>query len=151
MKPVIVEAEIAAAPAHVFGVFTDLARAPERIRGIDALELLTPAPVGKGTRFKETRTLFGKSSSETMEIVDFRPGQGYTVTAESCGARYLSSFTFEPSGAGTRVRMSFQSTPVSFLARMLAPLLGLMAGSLAKCIRADLEDLKGFCEGRAAP
>ena len=149
MKPVVIETEIAAPPARVFAVFTDLARAPERVRAIEALEVLTPGPFGQGTRFKETRVMFGKSSSETLEVVEFQPGKGYALTAESSGTRYLSTFAFEPSDNGTRVRLTFTATPVSAAAKMMGPMLGLMAGTLEKAIRADLEDIKAACEGRA--
>jgi uncharacterized protein YndB with AHSA1/START domain len=147
MKPIRIETVIAAPPAHVFGLFTDLAGAPGRIRAIRKLELLTPGPVGKGTRFRETRAMFGKESSETMEILSFEPGRSYSVGAQSCGTRYLTSFDFEPAASGTRVRMSFQGTPVSFAARLLAPLFGFMAGSVRKAIEGDMTDMKAACEG----
>lgn len=150
MKPVVVETEIAAAPAHVFAVFTDLAHGPERVRAIERLEVLTPGPVGKGTRFKETRKMFGKSATETMEFVEFEPGKHYALAAESCGTRYRTSFAFEPTGTGTRVRMSFEATPLSMAAKMMAPMLGMMTGTLTKAIQADFDDLKRFCEGRAS-
>jgi uncharacterized membrane protein len=148
MKPVVVEAEIAAPLAKVFDVFTDLAHAPERIRAIETVEVLTPGPFAKGTRFKETRTMFGKQATETMEVADFQPGKSYAITAESHGARYRSTFEFEPVGSKTRVRLSFSATPVSFAAKMMSSMMGLMAGSVEKAIRADMEDLKAFCEGR---
>jgi hypothetical protein len=151
MKPVVVETEIAAAPARVFAVFTDLAHGPERVRAIEALEVLTPGPVGQGTRFKETRRMFGKSATETMEFVEFEAGKHYTLGAESCGTRYRTSFSFEPAGAGTRVRMSFEATPLSMAAKMMAPMLGLMTGTLTKAIQSDFDDLKSFCEQRPAP
>lgn len=150
MKPLVVETEIAAAPARVFAVFTDLAHAPGRVRAIEALEVLTSGPVGKGTRFKETRQMFGKSATETLEFVEFEPGKGYALAAESCGTRYRSSFTFEPAGAGTRVRMSFEATPVSMAAKMMAPMLGMMTGPVTKAIQADFADLKRACEGEPA-
>lgn len=151
MKPLVVETEIAAAPARVFAVFTDLAQAPERVRAIEALEVLTPGPVGKGTRFKETRQMFGKASTETMEFVEFEPGRSYALAAESNGTRFRTSFTFEPVGTGTRVRMSFEATPLTTAAKMMAPMLGMMVGPVTKAIQADFEDLKRACEQRPAP
>jgi carbon monoxide dehydrogenase subunit G len=148
MKSITTETRIDAPPARVFEVFTDLRRAAERIRGIEELEVLTAGPIGKGTRFRETRVMLGKKSSETMEIVDFQPGRSYAVTAQSCGARYLTTFNFEPDGGGTRVRMTFGATPVSFAAKLMVPLLGFMAKSLEKMLAADCADLKAVCEGR---
>lgn len=148
MKPITTEARIDAPPARVFEVFTDLARAAGRVQGIKRLELLTDGPVGKGTRFRETRVMFGREATETMEILDFQPGRAYSVGAQSCGSRYLSTFTFEPDGAGTRVRMTFGATPLSFFAKLLAPAMGFMAKSCARMIAADFADLKAVCEKR---
>ena len=147
MKPVTVETVIAAPPTHVFALFTDLRGAPGRVRGIQSLELLTDGPVGKGTRFRETRVMFGKASSETMEILSFEPGRSYSVGAHSCGTRYLTTFDFEPVAGGTRVRMSFQGTPEALPARLLAPLFGFMTGAVRKAVEADMADLKTACEG----
>jgi hypothetical protein len=130
----------------VFAVFADLRRAAERIRAIHRLEVLTDGPVGTGTRFRETRVMFGREATETMEIVDFQPGRSYSTAAESCGARYLCTYAFTPDGAGTRVRVSFAATPVSIGARLMAPLAGLFAKSALRALAADLEDLRGVCE-----
>lgn len=150
MKPVTVETVIAAPPARVFALFTDLRGAPERVRGIQSLELLTEGPVGKGTRFRETRVMLGKASSETMEVLAFEPGRSYSVGAHSCGTRYLTTFEFEPVPEGTKVRMRFQGTPEALPAKLLAPLLGFMAGAVRKAVEADMADLKAACEGAPA-
>ena len=52
----------------VFAVFTDLHRAAERIRGIERLEVLTDGPVGKGTRFRETRIMFRREATEEHRV-----------------------------------------------------------------------------------
>lgn len=149
MKPIVQDCEIQAPLPVVFEVFTDLGRARERVRAIEALEVLTPGPFGEGTRFRETRKMFGHSATETMEVRDFRPGQGYALTAESHGCRYLSTFEFTPSGAGTRVRLTFTAEPLTTAAKMMGSMMSLMAGSVQKAFREDLEDLKQACEAHA--
>ena len=49
---------IEAPPERVFEVVTDLRGAPERIRGITKMEVLTEGPIGGGTRYRETRIMF---------------------------------------------------------------------------------------------
>jgi uncharacterized protein YndB with AHSA1/START domain len=151
MKPVTAEVRIEAPLERVFHVCTDLEHAPGRLRGIKALEVLTPGPIGKGTRFRETRVMFGREASETMEIVEFQPGRGYTVTAQSCGARYRTEFAFAPEsgGAATRMRVTFEGTPVSLAAKLMAPLTGFMVKACAKVLQADCADIKAACEGRS--
>ena len=142
---------VAAPPARVFEVFTDLRNAPGRIKAILKLDVLTDGPVGKGTRFRETRKMFGKEATETMEITDFQPGRSYTVRAESCGARYTTMFAFAPAGAGTRVDMTFTIESLTFWAKLFSPLMGLMSGVIRKCFEADLADLQAAAEGRTPP
>lgn len=139
-----------AAPSHtVFALFTDLEHAAEHIGAIQKLELLTPGPMRKGTRFRETRVMFGKEATEEMEVVDFVPGQSYTVAAGSCGARFTSRFDFRAEGGGTRVEMRIEAVPVSWFAKLLSPLSGLMMKSCKKAFEKDLEDLKAVAEGKA--
>src|SRR5437016_2004343 len=67
----------------VFGLFTNLAEAPRRIKGIKNLEVLTPGPVGVGTRFKETRVMFGRDCTEEMQITAFEPGRLCEITSHA--------------------------------------------------------------------
>jgi uncharacterized protein YndB with AHSA1/START domain len=149
MKPVIVETLIDAPPERVYQAFTDLEHGAERVRAIRKIEVLTPGPFGKGTRFRETRVMFGKEASETMEVVEHEHARRYVLAAESCGMRYRSVFEFEPErgGAATRVRIRMEATPVSLAAKLMAPLSGLMAKACAKALAADCADLKAVCEG----
>ena len=132
---------------RVFQVFTELEQAPQRIAGITNLEVLSEGPVGKGTRWRETRVMFGKEAVEEMEISDFQPSTGYAVEAESCGCLYQTSFDFEPEGSQTKVTMSFKSTPLTFFGRIMGFLMGgMMRKTMVKCMDADMSDLKAFIE-----
>jgi uncharacterized protein YndB with AHSA1/START domain len=150
MKPVTAEVLVEAQPERVFQLFTDFEHAAERARAIESVEMLTHGPTRVGTRFRETRVMFGRRASETMEVAELEPGRGYVLTAESCGARYRTAVTFTPErgGAATRVRATFEGTPVSLMARLLTPLMGFMAKACARALEADCADLKAACEGR---
>jgi hypothetical protein len=148
---VAVTARIAAPVDEVFALATDLANAPGRIKGITKVELLTDGPVGVGTRFRETRVMFGRAASEVMEFAAFAPNRGYTLVAESCGACYVSTFRFEPDGPGTMVYVEFAAKPLTFFARLMKPLGWLMAGMLKKCLQQDLDDLRAAAESAPRP
>jgi carbon monoxide dehydrogenase subunit G len=135
----------------VFALFSDLEHAPERIKAIKKLELLTPGPVGVGTRFRETRVLFGKEATEEMYFTVFEPSRRYEVRADSCGAAYRSVYEFRPQGSGTVVDVTFEARPVTLFAKLMAPVAFLMKGMLKKCLTADVEDLKRFAEAKAVP
>lgn len=150
MKDVVVSKRINAPRERVFEVFTDLHNGAKNISGILKLDVLTAGPIGKGTRFRETRKMFGKEATETMEIVEFSPPSGYTVTANSCGCAYKSTFTFTSAGEATDAEMRFSAKPQSFMAKLMSPLGALMVGTMRKCIEQDLNELKQVAEARAS-
>lgn len=127
-------------------MFTDLAKAEERVEPILKLELVTEGAVRKGTVFRETRVMFGKEHTEEMTISDFSSPESYTVKAGSCGAEYTSVISFTPENDGTTVSMEFTSKPTTLGAWLMSPLGFLMKGTMVKMIRADFEALKAVAE-----
>jgi len=143
--------ETIAAPVHsVFTVFTDLAHAAEHITSITAIEVLGKGPVGKGTRFRETRVVFGKKeATQEMEITAFDAPRSYTVEADSCGVHYHTLYQFDGGQRETKVTMTTSSRPISFLGRITNPLMSRMVTkAMKKMMDADHADLKRYCEGR---
>lgn len=136
------------APVHkVFHVATDLANAPQWASQIRKIELLTNGPVGVGTRFRETRAMFGKEASEEMEITGFQPNRSYTLGCCNHGCRYTTVLSFDEESGGTRVTMKFGAVPLTFLTRVMGFLMApMMKGMLTKCLKQDLTDLKATCE-----
>jgi ribosome-associated toxin RatA of RatAB toxin-antitoxin module len=148
MSTVQCSAAVAADPQRVFEVFTDLERGPERIRAIKKIELLTPAPLRVGSRFRETRTMFGKDATEEFEVVELQPSRLYAVACDSCGVRFGMRFEFVPQAGGTRIDMRVDTQPRTFFAKLMSPLSGLMMKSCVKAFEADMADLRKACEGR---
>jgi uncharacterized membrane protein len=141
-------ATIQAPVERVFAVFRDISRVAERVEGIRSVEVLrTGAEDGKGTRWRETRTLFGREATEEMEITAARAPDFYEVSAESHGTRYESRYDFNPTDDGaTDVTMVFRGTPVSALAKVMGLAAFLMKGPTRKALAADIGDLKAVCE-----
>ena len=147
MGKIVVEKHINAPVDLVFARLTDLESWPETVEGITRIEKLTEGPVCNGTRFTETRGMFGKEHSETMTSGDVLPNRGYTLTANSCGMRYESVHSLAAEGSGTNLRMEMTSTPVSLGAKIIAPLMGVMLnGTMKKMIAKDLDDIARGCE-----
>jgi hypothetical protein len=141
-----VDRHIAAPPAIVFARASDFRRAPESISAIVKMDMLTDGPVGVGTRFRETRIVFGREATEEMTVTEFESPKRYTLGAESHGSRYHTELSFVPDGQGTRVTMTFAATPLTFMARVMSVLLRPMAKSMVKMCAKDLDDLKGAIE-----
>ncbi len=149
MTTVSCTTRINAPQEKVFDVFADLKSAPSRIKSIIRLEVLTDGPIGKGTKFRETRKMFGKEATETMEITQFDAPRAYTVEARSCGMHYVSRFDFKPEGDATAVTMTFGGTPESFLAKVMGKIMGKkMAEMCRKAVEKDMTEMKGAIESK---
>lgn len=136
------------APAErVFEMLCDLEGAPERIDQIIKTEVLTEGPFGVGTRWRETRKMFGKEATEEMEVVSMEPGRSYTVTAASCGSEYVTTLRCVPEGAGRcRVEFEFGWKAVTLGAKLMSPMVFFMKGMLRRCIESDLACIKRAAE-----
>lgn len=147
MSKLIVSTLVAAPLDATFTVFTDLAKAAERIPEITALEILTDGPVGKGTRWRETRLMFKKEAVEVMEMTSFDAPHAYTVEANSHGQRFETLFEFVEEDNGTRVTWTFWSTPLTLGTKIVGPIMGLLFKKIMrKCMQGDLEALREVCE-----
>ena len=146
MASVTVEKIINAPRETVFAKASDFESAANMVSDIVEVEILTEGPIGKGTRFKETRIFWGKKATEIMEIVAFEPNSSYQLQANSHGARYLTTFNFVAEGEATKVSMFFEATPLSFFAKVMSIFSKAMMNSVRKAVEKDLDDLKKACE-----
>lgn len=138
---------IAAPPPKVWEMLTDLNGAADRVEAIKSLEVLTDQPFGVGTRFRETRVMFGKEATEEMEVTAITPGESYTTEAESCGSHYTCIVRVVPDGEGSRLTMSMSARPTGLVGKIVSPILMvMMKGTVAKAFAKDLQDLKAAAE-----
>ncbi|HEX4954681.1 MAG TPA: SRPBCC family protein [Thermoanaerobaculia bacterium] len=149
MTGITIKRQVAAPRERVFAAATDFANAASFIQAIDKIEMLTEGPVGVGTRFRETRIVFGRPATEEMKVTGFDPPGSYTLTAESHGARYETVFSFAEKSGGTEVEMRFAVTPLTFMAKVMGFLMRpMMKKMLAMCAK-DLEDIAKAVESEA--
>ena len=110
--------------------------------------MLTGPEVAVGTRWKETRLIFERKSTETMEITAFEPPLRYVVEADSCGAHLVSELRCEPDGDdATVLSMTMETTPTNFFAKLMKPLAKLAMGTTRKMLERDLDDIAFACTG----
>ena len=105
---------ISAPPEKVWSVITDIAGAPGTLSGVEAVQLLTDGPYGEGTRWKETRRMFGRSETVEMWVDRAEAPRSTTVKALQGGTDYSTRFNLAPRDGGTDLT-------VTFGARMLNP------------------------------
>lgn len=149
MAAVCLKDRINAPIKHVFEVMTNIASWPDTISGISKVEVLSDGEFAVGTRWKETRTMMGKDFTEEMWVSELEPFSQYVIEADSRGARYRTEFKFKAiDNYTTDVTMDLKVTPITFAAKLMAPLSFFMKGSLAKILQKDLDDARVACEVR---
>lgn len=147
--PIRITQDVAAPAAVVWDLITDIEHSPEVISGIQAVQRLDDRDgFGVGTRWRETRTMFGRSASEQMTITAVDPGRSYTAEAQHGKAHYTSILRVEPTGDDTCVlSMHFDAEVDGLLNKTLGRLVGtLMAGSTRKLMQQDLADIAAAAE-----
>ncbi|MGV9451142.1 SRPBCC family protein [Streptomyces sp. NPDC003635] len=150
-KSVTVERRIAAAQGSVWAALTDLRGMERVLSGVSKVEVLSDGPFGVGTRWRETRRMFGKDATEEMWVTVCEVPERYVVEAESHGSRYVSEWELRADGPiTTTVRMTFTATTaggrvMGVLAKVLG---GLGARAVSKAIAKDLDDVAAAVEGR---
>lgn len=142
-----IERTIDAEPGLVFDRASSFADTPRFISGITACEVLTEGPVGVGTRFRETRRMFGREATEEMEVTRFERPAGYTLECTNHGCHYKSDLDFAATAdGGTRVSMSFDARPLNLFARIMAFLTSPLTRRIATECGKDIDDLKRSVE-----
>ncbi len=141
---------IKADKAAIWQTITDINNAAVNISGIDNVEVLEQPHGGLvGLKWRETRTLFGKSATETMWITDAETNKYYRTRAENHGVVYISEMAISEENGENYLSMSFTGEAQTFGAKMMSALMGwMMKGSTRKVMLQDLEDIKKVVESK---
>ncbi len=150
MTRVAIRRQVAAPREGVFATASDFANAARAVQAIEKTEILTGGPVGVGTRFRETRRMFGRPATEEMTVAAFDPPRGYTLAAQSCGTRYETVFTFTEKDGGTEIEMCFGAEPLTLTAKVMAVVMRpMMKKMIAMCAK-DLADIAAAAEAHTS-
>lgn len=139
---------IAASPERIWALVTDLEEFEKVISGITKIERLDDGDGFQvGTRWRETRVLFGREAVEEMEVTSLEPGRAYTVEADGRGAHYRSVLSVKPAGEGAVLEMSFSGEPTGVFSRFMAATVGkLFEGATRKAFEKDLAEIAAAAE-----
>ena len=143
-----VSISITAPRERVWSLVTDIDQSPRFVSGIERVEVLERPSEGiRGLKWVETRTLFGKTATETMWISEAVAPDYYVTEARSHGSFYRTEVRLSDEGAGTRLSMVFEAKPEATMAKILSLVLGgMIKRSVRKALLQDLRDIKQAAE-----
>ena len=143
-----VEVTIEGPKEEVWDVITDIENSPKTITGIEKVEILEKPGEGLvGLKWKETRTLFGRTATEIMWITDVEENEMYETRAESHGAVYISSLTVSEQEGKTRLTMDFDAAAQTLGAKVMAAITSVFFKNATKnAFMQDLVDIKAAVE-----
>ena len=135
-----------APPGEVIRFIADPANASTWMKALESSELITPGPIGPGSRFREVQSAGGERIETICEVVEYDGETRYAWRSVSEGpARYGGGFTATPSPTGTELRYEGWATATGRLAER-EDAWGRQAQREAE---AELAAIKEAVEGRA--
>lgn len=146
-----VETRMQTPPERAFAAMTNPDEFPRWMEGLVRIERLTDGPTGVGTRFRETRRMYGQEATEEFEITTFEPNRRLSLYVDgtkgsSKKGEYHYHYDFTPDGDGTRVGMTGNVEVPGFWAAILAPIfLPIFRKACAK----DLDSMKKWLESES--
>jgi hypothetical protein len=116
---------IARAPEIVFECVGDQRNEPKYNSRMVRAQLLTPEPVGVGTRFGATMTAGRRRTDMVIEVTQYEPPRRLGSRTTMAMADIDGVITLEPAPDGTRMRWWWDVRPKG-AARLAGPLVALM-------------------------
>ncbi|WP_277212658.1 SRPBCC family protein [Isoptericola croceus] len=144
-----VERLVRAPAERVWAVLTDIAHADETLAGVTKVEPVTEGPYRVGTKWRETRRMFGREDTQQLEVTLAEEPTRTVVEADSSGVHYVTEFTLTPTADTTRLRMSFTAVQARTnpMQKALWALFGTLgAKATEKAMAKDLHDIAAKAE-----
>lgn len=145
-----IDIEIKAPKEKVWKLITDIENSVNTISGIEKIEILKkPKDTVVGLKWKETRTIFGKSATETMWITEATENDYYKTRAESNGAIYQTILKLSEKENTTFLTMEFITEAITVRGKIMAFIFGrMLKKTMKKLIKKDLIDIKTTVENK---
>lgn len=145
-----VEVQIKGSKEDIWKIITDIENSPINITAIEKVDIHNnPGDSLVGLKWTETRTLFGKTATETMWITEAEINKHYKTRAESHGALYTTFMHIFEKNGETYLGMEFSSEAQNLGAKLLAGIFGVIfKNATKKALHQDLIDIKKVVEGK---
>lgn len=116
-------AVIAAPPAAVWAIYSDVEHWPDMTESVTSVELLDPGPLRVGSR---ARIRQPKLPVATWTVTEIDEGRSFTWVARGPGVRSTGTHVVEPHGDGAR------ATAILDQAGLLGPVVGFLTRGLTR-------------------
>ena len=147
MIDITVETQIARPVHDVFAYATDPHHLSSWQTNTVSAQRVDDGPYGVGSRLREVhRTPGGKELESVVEVVEYAPDRVFALEVKE-GTPIHAHLTFEPAGAGTRMRFRAHGR-LSGPTRIMEPLFARM---LRKQFARHVDTLKNVLEGAPLP
>jgi hypothetical protein len=144
MVDVLTETVIDRARSEVAAFVADPGNAPRWYGNIKSVEWKTEPPLRLGSHIAFVAEFLGRRLAYTYEVTEFLPDERLVMRTAHGPFPMETTYTWEPTdGGGTRMTLRNRGMPSGF-SRLAAPV---MAASMRKANRNDLEQLKRLLEG----
>ena len=143
-----VDTEITKPKEVIWSTITEIENCSNIISSIIDLQILNqPKDSLVGLKWKETRLMFGKESSEIMWITESVENEYYCTRAESHGSAYITKLSLSDIGNNTLLTISFTGETQTLFAKIASACMGVfIKNSMKKALLKDLEDIKKHVE-----
>jgi len=134
---------ISAPVADVFRRMADIPNLAATFSSVVRTEMLTPGPVGVGTKWNETRSVNGKQGTQTVWISDLAKDERLVIETEAYGWRFRMLATFSPANQDkTNVTVELSAKAGNLLAKALTGKVQASADTTRALVEQDLDDLE---------
>lgn len=139
---------IAASPARVWAELTDIAGWPHWLPNLVRLERLDSGRFGRGTRFRETRTMFGRDATEVFLVASASPPEELRLHVDgregsSRRGSYEFRYRLESVAVGTFVQLEARIDGMGWFFRRIGRL---FAAGFRRALASDLAAFKRHVE-----
>ena len=142
---------VAARPLTAFKTVANIVEWPQIIRSIRSVELLSPGPVGAGTRLRQQRIIFGHETVEEMRIAEIEPPRRLRLVAENQEINYELDHLIDSLGTGSRLMLVFRTRSGTSTGRALYSVISpIMEIKLRDELERDLADLAAAVSAKSA-
>lgn len=127
----------------VFAAISEIESFPAIMSSVIAIEFLSEAKSGFGTRFRETRMVNGKEVVTELEVTEWDPGARIRMVADSHGTIWDSVFTVRAVDGQTELVLTMDARPKRLFTSLLNPVL---KGLINKGLEKHMDAIKEYCE-----